>query len=152
MFKDKFSKIVVSLVLVSNLLGLSLMLPPPAYAACSTSATPPQTKITKDKDGKVIKKETIPGKVASNDEISNCLKNNKIVADLNKIVNFLSAGVGIVVTGSIIFAGIQYSLAGGDSAKVSAAKKRITDSLIALLAFAFMYAFLQWIIPGGVFG
>ena len=29
--------------------------------------------------------------------------------------------------------------------------KRITNSLIALFALLFTYAFLQWLIPGGVF-
>jgi len=63
----------------------------------------------------------------------------------------LAAGVGLVVVGSIIWGGIQYAVAGNNPNAVSAAKKRIMDSLIALLAFLFMFGFLQWIIPGGIF-
>ncbi len=83
--------------------------------------------------------------------LSKCLKTNPIVADLNNIVNFLSAGVGIVVVGVIIFGGIQYMAAGDNPQAVTAAKKRIANAFIALLAFIFMFAFLQWLIPGGVF-
>lgn len=77
--------------------------------------------------------------------------NNPIVKDLNQVVAFLSALVGIVVVGSIILGGIQYSAAGDNPQAVSAAKQRIINGLIALIAFLFTFAFLQWLIPGGVF-
>lgn len=80
------------------------------------------------------------------------LSGNPIVRDLNQIVNFLSAGVGIIVTGVIIVGGIQYMTAGDNPQAITAAKKRITNGLIALVAFLFMFAFLQWLVPGGVFG
>jgi hypothetical protein len=70
---------------------------------------------------------------------------------LIEFVNFLSAIVGIAVIGSIIFAGIQYTAAGDNSSSLSAAKARIRNALIALFAYMFMYAFLQWLVPGGVF-
>ena len=79
-----------------------------------------------------------------------CLKNNPITTNLNNIVNFLSAGVGIVVIGTIILGGIQYSVAGDNAAATKAARQRIMNGLIALFAFLFTYAFLQWIIPGGL--
>ncbi len=75
---------------------------------------------------------------------------NPIVKDINMIVNFLAGLVGVVVVGSIIYGGIQYIMAGDNPQAVSAAKDRITNSLIALVAFGFMYAFLQWLVPGGV--
>jgi hypothetical protein len=78
-------------------------------------------------------------------------KNNPIVKDLNQAVNFLSAAVGVVVVGTIILGGIQYTMAGDNPQALGAAKQRIINGLIALLAFLFMYAFLQWLVPGGVF-
>ncbi|HVO86168.1 MAG TPA: pilin [Candidatus Binatia bacterium] len=77
---------------------------------------------------------------------------NPIGQKLNEIVNFLSAGVGIVVVASVIVGGIQYSIAGDNPARVTAAKKRVIDALIALLIFMFIFAFVQWLIPGGIFG
>jgi hypothetical protein len=64
-------------------------------------------------------------------------------------LNFLGAIVGLVVTISIVFGGIQYASSADDPNKVAAAKSRIVNAVIALVAFLFMYGFLQWIIPGG---
>jgi hypothetical protein len=65
-------------------------------------------------------------------------------------INVLSGLVGIAVVGSIIYGGIQYGSAGSDPQKVSAAKDRIRNAIIALLFFIFMYGFLNYLIPGGV--
>ena len=79
------------------------------------------------------------------------LTTNPIVKDIQQIVDFLSVGVGIIVVGAIIIGGIQYITAGDSAEKVSAAKQRIINGLIALMAFIFTWAFLQWLIPGGAF-
>lgn len=80
-----------------------------------------------------------------------CLKNNVIIKDIQKFVNFLSALVAVVVIGSIMVGGIQYAMGGDNAEKVGAAKKRISTSLFAFLVFILTFAFLQWLIPGGVF-
>lgn len=77
---------------------------------------------------------------------------NPIVRNLNNIINVLSGLVGIVIVGSIILGGVQFAAAGDKAEAVSAAKQRITNGLIALLAYLFIFTFLQWLIPGGVFG
>ena len=69
---------------------------------------------------------------------------------LNPVIALLSAVVGIVVVISIIVAGIQYSSAQGDPSKIQAAKQRIINSLIALFAFFFLFAALNWLVPGGL--
>jgi uncharacterized ion transporter superfamily protein YfcC len=48
--------------------------------------------------------------------------------------------------------GIQYSTSGGNPQAASAAKKRMSNAFLALLALVFLYTFLQWIVPGGIFG
>jgi hypothetical protein len=73
-----------------------------------------------------------------------------IVKYLVLFINFLSGIVGIVVVGSIIYGGIQYSTAGSDPQKVSAAKSRIRNAIIALIFFLFMYSLLNYLVPGGV--
>jgi hypothetical protein len=83
--------------------------------------------------------------------VQKCIDNNQITKDINLVVNFLSAGVGIIVIGVIILGGIQYSLAGDNSTATGAAKQRIINGLIALFVFIFAFTFLQWLIPGGVF-
>ncbi len=77
--------------------------------------------------------------------------NNVIVKKyLTPAVQFLSAGVGIIITAMVVIGGIEYSTAGGDPQKVSAAKQKIFNALIALLAFALLTSFLQFIVPGGI--
>ncbi len=78
------------------------------------------------------------------------LKDNCIVNDLNIIINFLSAGVGIVIIGTIVVAGIQYTTAGENANKIEEAKKRIISGIVALVAFLLTFAVLQWLIPGGL--
>lgn len=81
---------------------------------------------------------------------NDCLQKNPIVIDLNVLVNVLTGAVALVVIGVLIVGGIQYALAGGNANAVTAAKKRIVNALVALIAFFFIWAFLQWLIPGGV--
>lgn len=69
---------------------------------------------------------------------------------LTPLIKFLSAAVGIVVVGAVIFGGIQFSASGGDPQKVANAKKHITNALIALVAYLLLFAFLNFIIPGGL--
>jgi hypothetical protein len=70
---------------------------------------------------------------------------------LQNVINLFSMLVGLVVVISIIFAGIQYMTAGGNASQVAAAKNRISMSVLAFILFAFTYALLQWLIPGGIF-
>ncbi len=77
-------------------------------------------------------------------------ENCGIFAYLVTFINVLSALVGIVVVGMIIMGGIQYAMSADDPQKVSAAKDKIRNAIIALVTFIFTFAFLQWIVPGGV--
>lgn len=79
-----------------------------------------------------------------------CVQKNPIVGYTLLAINVLSAGVGVIVTIMIIIGGIQYSSAGGDPGKVKAAKSRITNAIIALIAYFFLYGFVQWLVPGGI--
>ena len=73
-----------------------------------------------------------------------------IIKYLTVFINVLSAVVGIVVTGVIIWGGIEYSMSSGDPSKVQAAKKKIYNGIISMIAFIFTFAFLQFIVPGGI--
>lgn len=70
---------------------------------------------------------------------------------VNPFIRLFSLVFGIIAAGSIIMGGIQYSASGGDPQKVSEAKKRITNTLIAVTAYLFLFGFLQFLVPGGVF-
>lgn len=65
-------------------------------------------------------------------------------------INVLSGLAGIAIAAAIIYGGIQYSSAGSDPQKVSAAKNHIRNAIFALLFFIFGYGILNWLVPGGV--
>lgn len=65
------------------------------------------------------------------------------------ITRFLAAIVGLVVIISVVIGGIQYSSAGDNPQKISQAKGRILNSMLALLVFFLLYGLLEWIVPGG---
>lgn len=75
---------------------------------------------------------------------------NPIYSYIIAIVNFISAGVGIAIVANVMIGGVQYMMSGGNPQVTQAAVKRIINALIALLAFIFMWAFFNWLIPGGI--
>lgn len=80
-----------------------------------------------------------------------CTDGAPIVKYLNKFIDFAGAGVGIVIVGVIIVGGIQYTTSGDNPTAVAAAKARIANGALAFLTFLFMWALLQWVVPGGIF-
>jgi hypothetical protein len=70
---------------------------------------------------------------------------------VNPAIKLLSILVGLVVAASLVLAGIQYMTSTGDPQRISAAKTRITNTLLAFLAYAFLFAFLNFLVPGGLF-
>jgi hypothetical protein len=74
-----------------------------------------------------------------------------IANDIQKVINFGAAGVGLIVVIMMIIGGLQYSLSRDNPQAVQAAKAKITNAVIAMVSFIFVYAFLQWIVPGGIF-
>lgn len=73
-----------------------------------------------------------------------------IIKYLVIFINALSALVGIIIVIVIIVGGIQYSASADNPQAAAAAKKRIAGAVGALLIFIFMFAFLNYIVPGGV--
>lgn len=62
----------------------------------------------------------------------------------------LSVLVGIVVVMMLVVGGIRYASASNNPQAVASAKQHISNALLALVLYLFMFAFLQWIVPGGI--
>jgi len=77
-------------------------------------------------------------------------KGNPILDMTFAIIRFLSTGVGLVIVGSMIWAGIQYTSSRGDPNATAQAVNRIRSNVGALLLFIFAYAILNYIVPGAV--
>lgn len=78
-------------------------------------------------------------------------EDNGIWALLLIALNILTAGVGIVAVGGIVYGSILYTTAEDKADQVKKAIDIITNVIIGLVLFALMYAGLNFIIPGGVF-
>ena len=74
----------------------------------------------------------------------------KIEDILNMVLVVVTTGVGIAAVGSIVFAGVLYITARDNAAQVSKAKTMITNTIIGIIAYILMWAFLEWIISGGI--
>ena len=79
-------------------------------------------------------------------------KNCKIIDYIHKIIQALSALVGIVILIMVVFGGIQYASSKDNPQQTSTAKQHIRDAIIALILYIFAIAFLNYIVPGGVIG
>jgi len=83
----------------------------------------------------------------------NCDDNggNPIISLLLQIINFLAVGVGIAVVGGITWGGMMYASSNGDAAKIKQGKTIIVNAVVGLILFFFMYALINFLVPGGLF-
>lgn len=70
---------------------------------------------------------------------------------INPAINLLSVSFGLIATISLILGGINYATSEGDPTKASKAKHRIANTIFAVVAYLFLYSFLQFLVPGGFF-
>jgi len=79
------------------------------------------------------------------------IENNGIWGLLLIAINILTAGVGVLAVGGIVYAAILYTTAEDKADQIRKSTDIITNVVIGLVAFALMWAGLNLIIPGGVF-
>lgn len=92
--------------------------------------------------------------------IINCTQPGGVSEDVTKsgvwgillsIINIMTAGIGILAVGGIIYSSILYTSAGGSTEQTKKAKEIIYNVIIGIAAYALMFSFLNWLVPGGVF-
>jgi len=66
-------------------------------------------------------------------------------------INILTAGVGVLALGGIIYGSVLYASAGGNPEQVKKAKTAFTNVVIGVVAFGGMFTLLNFLVPGGVF-
>jgi len=79
-------------------------------------------------------------------------KGNSITDAAFAIIRFLTLGVGLIIVGSLTFAGLQYTISRGDPKATAEAIGRIRANIVAFLVFLFAYAILGYVIPEGFIG
>lgn len=70
---------------------------------------------------------------------------------IDPFINLLSACFGLIAVASLIYGAIQYITSEGDAQKASRAKTRMVNTVFAIIAYAVLYGFLQFLVPGGAF-
>ena len=127
------------------------------------------TATSTKKNGKTIKKiscsepevsSDLEGEGASDEKVSDpalaavskCNANSCdfISKYINPTINMLSVLVGVAVVIGIIWGAIEVSMSAGDPQKSASGKNHIRNAIIALVAYILLFAFLQWVVPGGV--
>jgi hypothetical protein len=117
---------------------------------CADGTTPPGNDV-KNCPVTTTTPSNGPGDPAVNGGHCSDVKNCDLIQNfINPFINLLAALVGVAVTISIVVGGIQYSNSGGDAQAVAAAKARIRNAIIALITFIFLWALLDFLIPGGL--
>lgn len=66
-------------------------------------------------------------------------------------IRILTSVAGVVIVMMVIVGGIQYSASRDNPQATAAAKSRIFSAILALIVYLFGFAFLQYIVPGGIF-
>lgn len=110
-----------------------------------------QAIITARENGDLINASNSGSFDADCDEETLNKENCGIIAYLVLFINVLSAIAGIVIVSMVVYGGIQYSAARDNPQAVQSAKSHITNAILALVLYLFFYAFLNFIVPGGVF-
>ena len=80
-----------------------------------------------------------------------CSGGNGILSLVATLLNWLAAGVAAAVLVGIVYGSIIYATAAGDESKAKHGIEIIRNAVIALILYALMWSFLQFLIPGGLF-
>lgn len=136
-FKTKFVAVVaICAIACSFIVGI------PADAASQCPSGQQEVSIPIDQGGT---------KCVPINKTSAALEDNPIFFYLKNFLYFLAGGVGLAVVGGIVGGSYLYITARGNAGQTQKGQMFILNSVIGLLLFIFMYAILQFLIPGGLF-
>ncbi|HVI68989.1 MAG TPA: hypothetical protein VM581_00865 [Magnetospirillaceae bacterium] len=140
------------LFVVSGAVGL-LVVAQPVVAACPPGSTASSSGVCHCPDGQQLVSVPVDDGTycVPINKNSAALTDNPIFFYLRSFLIFLAGGVGLAVVGGIVAGSYMYITARANASQVQQGQTMITNSVIGLLLFIFMYAILQFIIPGGIF-
>lgn len=117
----------------------------------TATPTPTSTPATDDQNKPLCD----PADEACKDPALTCAEGDKTKCDIvvkyiNPFISFLSIFAGIAFTIALMIGGIRYITAGGDPGAVSKARSLIAKTIFALLGYILLWAFINWLQPGGI--
>lgn len=136
-----------ALVAVTGFMALAFAQLLPAQPVYAQNSEPPCSNGYVEENGRcVAKARNTCNTVPLNVDTCPFLKNYVVPA-----INVLAASVGIVVLIMVAWGGLQYTSSRDNPQQTAAAKDHIRNAILALVIYIFMIAFLNWVVPGGVF-
>lgn len=66
-------------------------------------------------------------------------------------LQIMTAGVGILAVGGIVYGSVLYTTAGDKAEQTKKAINIITNVVIGIVGYGLMYVLLNFLIPGGIF-
>lgn len=69
---------------------------------------------------------------------------------LGLVLKVIVYGLGVAAVLGVVIAGVMYMTARDNEAQVTKAKTRLYEVVIGLIAWAVMFAVLNWLIPGSL--
>ena len=103
-------------------------------------------------DTAIISGDLCDGLAQNDKEASSDSSKSPIVGVFMFVLNILTALVGIVAIGALVFAGVLYASASANAAQVTKAKEYIQNTVIGLVCYAIMMVGLSFLLPGGLVG
>lgn len=67
-------------------------------------------------------------------------------------INIMTAGIGVAAIAGIVWGSVLYTTASGKPEQVKKANTVIANTVLGIVMYALLYSFLNFIIPGGLFG
>lgn len=67
------------------------------------------------------------------------------------VINILSVGVGIAAVGGIVYGSILYTTSGGSVEQTKKSRTIIANTVVGIVLYISMWAFLNYLVPGGLF-
>lgn len=89
-----------------------------------------------------------------------CVKENRTSTNLDAnpiykllldIINFLAVGVGIAVVGGIVYGSFMIVTSNANAGKTQQGISIIVNAFIGLLLYIFLFAIINFLVPGGLF-
>ena len=82
---------------------------------------------------------------------SDTIQGTGVWALLLMAINILTGLIGVAALGGIVYGAVLYTSAGGNAEQIKKASTVFTNVVLGVIAYAGMYALLNFLIPGGVF-
>lgn len=83
--------------------------------------------------------------------LGNSPNTNPIIVFLKDLLKVITGLVGLAAVGGVLWGAMLYITARANSGQVEKAKIVIINAIIGILLFVFLFAILQFLVPGGVF-